>query len=305
MKSTTRRDFLKMMGMTGAACLACAAPLSASTAPAGESETAIAMLYDATRCVGCKACMAACKRVNMEQNNLSYEYLPTDGDKLWDAPKDLSGDTRTVIKLYKESDTRFSYVKHSCMHCTKPGCVSACPVKAMTKDPVTGVVAYNKNACIGCRYCQVACPYNIPRFQWDKALPQIVKCDFCKDTNLKTKGLPACGETCPVGAIAFGKRTDLLAEAHKRIKENPDRYIPKVYGEKEVGGANHLYLAAFPFQKLGLPELKEESPAAFSEHIQHTIYKGFIAPVALYGTLAAIALRNKKKQEDLGHGEDD
>ncbi|MRR38183.1 hydrogenase 2 operon protein HybA, partial [bacterium] len=242
---------------------------------------------------------------NMDQNNLSYEHLATDGDKLWDAPKDLSGDTRTIIKLYKESDTRFSYVKHSCMHCTKPGCVSACPVKAMTKDPVTGVVAYNKNACIGCRYCQVACPYNIPRFQWAKAIPQIVKCDFCKETNLKAKGKPACGETCPVGAIAFGKRKDLLAEGHKRIADNPGRYVNKVYGEKEVGGANHLYLAAFPFDKLGLPTLKEESPAALSEHIQHTIYKGFIAPVALYGVLCAVALKNKKEQDKLGHGEDD
>ncbi len=305
MKSTSRRDFLKIMGLTGAACLAGAAPLCAATEQGGDENTAIGMLYDATKCVGCKACMSACKRANFDQNNLSYEHLATDDDKLWDAPKDLSGDTRTIIKLYKESDTRFSYVKHSCMHCTKPACVSACPVKAMTKDPVTGVVSYNKNICIGCRYCQVACPYNIPRFQWSKAIPQMVKCDFCKETNLKTKGLPACSETCPVGAITFGKRKDLLDEAHRRIAKNPDLYVHKVYGEKEVGGANHLYLAAFPFEKLGLPVLPEDSPAAFSEHIQHTIYKGFIAPVALYSVLCAVAMKNKKDQEKLGHGEEE
>jgi Fe-S-cluster-containing dehydrogenase component len=262
------------------------------------------MLYDATMCVGCKACMAACKRANFDQNNLSYERLASDKEGLWDAPLDLSGNTRTVIKLYKESDTRFSFVKHSCMHCTKPGCVSACPVKAMTKDPVTGVVAYEKGNCIGCRYCQVACPYNIPRFQWDKAIPQIVKCDFCKQTYLKENGKPACADTCPAGAIAYGKRKDVLAEAYRRIKESPDRYQGKVYGEKEAGGGNHLYLAAYPFRKLGLPELPEESPAELSEHIQHTIYKGFIAPVALYGVLAAVALKNKKAQDNAGHGED-
>ena len=83
----------------------------------------------------------------------------------------------------------------------------------MTKEPVTGIVDYNKNTCIGCRYCQVACPYNIPKFQWEKALPQIVKCDLCKNTNLREKGISACAETCPTGAIKFGKRKELLEEA--------------------------------------------------------------------------------------------
>lgn len=302
MKSQSRRGFLKTIGMAGAACLTGAGVVSAST---GESSTAIAMLYDATKCVGCKACMAACKQTNKDTGNLSFERKLTDEDGLWDAPRDLSGDTRTIIKLYKESDTKWSYVKHSCMHCAKPACVSACPVKAMTKDSYTGVVAYDKGNCIGCRYCQIACPYNIPRFQWDKAIPQIVKCDFCKQTHLKEKGTPACADTCPVGAITFGKRVDLIKEARKRIEAEPNKYINKIYGEKESGGANHLYLAAYPFDKLGLPNLKEESPAELSEHIQHTIYKGFIAPAALYGALCFVALKNKKKQDKQGHTEDD
>jgi Fe-S-cluster-containing dehydrogenase component len=293
-----------MVGLAGAACLTGASPLSASQG-AQESATAIGMLYDATRCVGCKACMTACKRANKDVSNLSYERKPSDDEGLWDAPRDLSGDTRTIIKLYKESASRWSYVKHSCMHCTRPACVSACPVRAMTKDEHTGVVAYDKGNCIGCRYCQVACPYNIPRFQWNKAIPQIVKCDFCKQSHLKEKGITACADTCPAGAIAFGKRTELLAEARRRIAAEPDRYLKRVYGEKEAGGGNHLYLAGVPFEKLGLPVLPEESPAVLSEHVQHSIYKGFIAPVALYGTLCAIAMKNKKKQDKQGHTEDD
>jgi ferredoxin len=167
----------------------------------------------------------------------------------------------------------------------------------MTKDPVTGIVDYSKDTCIGCRYCQVACPFNIPKFQWARTVPRIVKCDLCRNTNLKEKGIPACAETCPAGAILFGKRQDLLAEARARLKQQPMRYVPHIYGEHEIGGTNHLYLAALPFDRLGLPVLPSEAPASFSEHIQHMIYKGFIAPIALYASLCCIAIRNLKKGE--------
>jgi Fe-S-cluster-containing dehydrogenase component len=240
--------------------------------------------------------MSTCKRVNGDYGSLSYEKASFDKDSLWDAPQDLSGSTRTLIKLFKESEREWSYVKYSCMHCQKPSCVSVCPVSAMTRDPETGIVDYNKNTCIGCRYCQVACAYNIPKFQWEKTIPQIVKCDLCKNTNLLKKGISACAEVCPAGAIKFGKRKELLEEARTRLQDNPDKYIAKIYGELETGGTNHLYLAAMPFTKLGLPELKPEAPAEFSEKIQHTIYKGFIAPVALYSTLCFIAVKNMKRQ---------
>ncbi|ABQ26134.1 hydrogenase 2 operon protein HybA [Geotalea uraniireducens] len=296
MKNKSRREFLKLVGVTGAGLLTGAATASGSEGLHVNNEE-IGMLYDATKCVGCKACMAACKRVNGDYGSLSYEKAKFDPDGLWDAPTDLSGSTRTLIKLFKESESRWSYVKYSCMHCQKPSCVSVCPVSAMTKDKVSGVVDYNKNTCIGCRYCQVACAFNIPKFQWEKSIPQIVKCDLCKNTNLREKGISACAEVCPVGAIKFGKRKDLLQEAKTRLRENPDKYIAHVYGEHEAGGTNHLYLASMPFNKLGLPDIKPQAPAEFSEKIQHTIYKGFIAPVALYSTLCFIAVKNMKKHD--------
>jgi Fe-S-cluster-containing dehydrogenase component len=300
MATPSRRDFLKILGITGAALLV--GRQEASASEHGITDDEIGMLYDATRCVGCKACMATCKRVNGDYGALSYERAPFDEDGLWDAPQDLSGSTRTLIKLYKESESRYSYVKYSCMHCQKPSCVSVCPVSAMVKDEKTGIVDYHKDACIGCRYCQVACAFSIPKFQWEKSVPQIVKCDLCKNTNLKKKGITACAEVCPVGAITFGKRRDLLVEARKRLAAAPSTYVNHIYGEHEVGGTNHLYLAAFPFTWLGLPELPDKAPANFSEKIQHTIYKGFMAPVALYGTLCFIALRNQKKQESPEEG---
>ena len=297
MGKPSRRQFFKIMGATGAALLTGRSGATASEQHHVNNDT-LGMLYDATKCVGCKACMSACKRVNSDYGSLSYEQAAFDADGLWDAPQDLSGSTRTLIKLFKESDKEWSYVKYSCMHCQKPSCVSVCPVSAMTRDNITGTVDYNKDACIGCRYCQIACAFNIPKFQWDKAIPQIVKCDLCKNTNLLKKGITACAETCPVGAIMFGKRKDLLEEANKRLQENPGKYVNHIYGEKEVGGTNHLYLSGMQFNKLGLPILKEDAPAEFSEKIQHTIYKGFIAPVALYGTLCFVAVRNMKKGQD-------
>jgi Fe-S-cluster-containing dehydrogenase component len=277
-------------------------PVVASTAHLPDNDQ-LAMLYDATKCVGCKACMAACKRVNADSGGLAFEHANFDKDDLWDSPEDLSGSSRTVIKLARWPGKGWSYVKYSCMHCQKPSCVSVCPVRAMTKDPVTGAVEYRKSTCIGCRYCQIACPFNIPKFQWERSIPQIVKCDFCRSTNLKEKGMPACAETCPTGAIAFGKRGDLLRNAKARLESEPGRYVQHIYGEHEAGGTNFLLLAAVGFDVLGLPSLPSKAPAELSEKIQHTIYKGCVAPVVLFGALCFLARRTEKRMS-AEHGAD-
>jgi Fe-S-cluster-containing dehydrogenase component len=293
MKKANRRNFIKTLASAG---LLGSGALAAASEPGKQpNNEELGMLYDATRCVGCKACMAACKRVNGDYGGLACEPAKFDTDHLWDAPEDLSGDTRTIIKVGEDGDRR-SFVKHSCMHCQKPSCVSVCPVSAMTKDKVTGIVDYNRNTCIGCRYCQIACAFNIPKFQWDRTIPQIVKCDLCRNTNLKTKGVPACAEICPTGAITFGKRAELLRDAGNRLAENRDKYVPRIYGEHEVGGTNHLYLAGLAFDKLGLPTLPSAAPSVFSEKVQHTIYKGFVAPVVLYSVMGGIALMNLKQR---------
>jgi Fe-S-cluster-containing dehydrogenase component len=291
----TRRTFLKALGLAGLLNRAIGLARAESAHAARADE--LGMLYDATRCVGCKACMVACKRVNAAKDGLAPERARFDADGLWDAPEDLSGSTRTVIKLARGDGTRWSYIKYACMHCQKPSCVSVCPVRAMTKDPATGIVEYRKSTCIGCRYCQVACPFNIPKFQWDRTIPQIVKCDLCRSTNLAARGLPACAEACPVGALTFGKRADLLREARSRLRQFPSNYVPKIYGEHEAGGTNLLYLAALPFSVLGLPDLPAQAPAELSERIQHTIYKGCVAPVVLFVSLCLIAVRNQKQRD--------
>ncbi len=287
-----RRNFLK--GLAGAGAGIAASPLISVDASARENkmvgEAHVGMLYDATKCIGCKACEKSCKRAN---------DLPAELDKnsLYDAPRDLSAKTMNIIKYYHGSEGS-SYVKRQCMHCVDPSCVSGCPTDALNKG-TDGIVTWDKDACVGCRYCQMDCPYNIPKYQFDDYYGEIVKCELCKTTNLAKSGQPACTEACPTGAVVYGRVKRLLAEAKNRIKESPHLYIDHVYGEKEGGGTSVLYLANVPFEKLGLPSLPDESQASISEGIQHTLYQGLIAPIAIYAGLAAFAFKNRS-----GHKED-
>jgi len=283
-----RRNFLKAVaGSGGLVALTGASDVLASHTAKTLGDDALGLLYDNTKCIGCKACVYACKEVN----GLPPEH--TSPDKLWDDPIDLSAKTRNIIKLYREGDKSY-FIKRQCMHCVDPACVSACPVQALRKRPGDGIVTYDKKACIGCRYCQVACPFLIPKFEWDKPFPVISKCDLCFEARVSKGQQPGCTSACPTGAVIFGKTKDLLKEARRRIENNP-KYIQHIYGEREGGGTQVLYLSAVPFTDLGLPALSEDSPAAFSEGIQHGIYKYMIAPVVVLGFLSFITYRNLKK----------
>ncbi len=313
-----RRDFLKIAAGSGLV-LATGDPVFAREPEKLPSE-AVGILYDATACIGCKVCQVACK----EKNEMPAEHSAPEA--IWDDPVDLSSKTLNIIKVYKDgtgenkdSETNgFSFIKRHCMHCVDPSCVSACPVSALKKDPQNGVVSYNEDACIGCRYCQVACPYNIPKFEYDKPFPKIRKCQLCNHRYKEGK-YSACCEFCPTGASIFGKVTDLLEEAKKRlalkagdyynypvahIKSGVKSYRPvskyqnHIYGEKEGGGTQYLMLAGLPFAKLGMPELGEKSDASFSEGIQHTLYKGMIAPGVILAGLLFAAYRSTRNKDE-------
>lgn len=247
----SRRKFLKLAGagLGGAALAAAPAPVKAVSPPgkSGAAENSVSMLYDATMCVGCRACQVACKR----RSKLPYE---TDPQQLYEMPMDLSSNTWTMIKAYKGNEG-VSFVKNQCMHCIEPACVSVCPVAALEKLE-SGPVIYHAERCIGCRYCMAACPFGIPKTQWEKVLPLIQKCDFCADRLAKGEQ-PACGEACPTGALITGTRGKMLETAHTRLQNNP-RYFQHVYGENEVGGTSMLYLSAVSYAALGFPVLKSQ-----------------------------------------------
>jgi Fe-S-cluster-containing dehydrogenase component len=283
-----RRTAFKLAFATVAAAVGTAAkPLSASV-PLAAPADAVGLLYDTTKCIGCKACVVACREANGLEPDTSWS------GGLYQAPLDLNEKTKTVIKLYDDGEHR-SFVKAQCMHCVDPACASACMLGAFKKREF-GIVTYDVNYCIGCRYCEVACPYGVPKFQWSKAAPKMVKCELCNHRLAQGK-IPACAEVCPRQAVIFGKRDELLAEAKRRIAENPGKYVQKVYGETDGGGTQCLYVSHVPFERIGLPTLTEQSTPTLQRTIQHSIYRGFAAPVALYGLLGMVMLRNRKSGE--------
>jgi Fe-S-cluster-containing dehydrogenase component len=288
-----RRTLLKGAAAVGAgAAVSTAVSAEASGVRPVAPPDAVGMLYDATKCIGCRACVTACKTANNMRGNL------------YDPPKDLDGDTKNIIKLY-EGDGEKSYMKQQCMHCIDPGCVNACMIGAFKKREY-GIVTWDPDRCIGCRYCQVACPYNIPKFEWDTAVPLIVKCELCNHMLARGEE-PGCCQACPKGAVIFGTYEELLAEARQRIADRPELYYPagdpQIFGDTEGGGTQVLYLANVDFEKLGLPELGDEGVAAQARNIQHGIYRGFIAPVALYGILGAVLWRNRRSAKKEGSDE--
>ena len=294
--AVNRRCALKLLAGAGAATAAAAGGALAAAERREPPAEAVGMLYDTTRCIGCKACVVACR----EANGLPPETGAWP-DGLYDAPVDLSGGTKNIIRLYQE-DGRRSYVKNQCMHCVDPACVAACMLGALRKDE-QGVVYWTGNRCVGCRYCQMACPFNIPKFEWTSLNPKIVKCEMCRHLLAKG-GIPACVRVCPREAVIFGKRHELLAEAKRRIAESPGKYVPRVYGEHDGGGTQVLYLSHVPFESLGFPELGQDPVPNASRAIQHTVYKGFLAPAALYAVLGFVLLRNRRRAPADGHGEE-
>ena len=318
----TRRHFLKGVLAGGAAVAgAVAAPEVCARETHTRPPEGLGLLYDATLCVGCKACVAACKEANNNPPEFSTE------DHLWDTPLDTSGYTFNLIKVYRNGtmETKdaevngYAFMKTSCMHCADPSCVSACPVSAMLKDPVTGIVSYNPDACVGCRYCVAACPFGIPKYQYDSPTGKIGKCELCRH-RYKDGHYSACAEVCPTGATLYGKTSDLLAEAKRRLAlkpgstttyprgrlDGPDQswegpvgnYIQHVYGETEYGGTQVLKLSAVTFEKVGMPNLPPHSSVATSEGIQHSLYGGLVLPVVALGALSFIAKRTVKHDDE-------
>lgn len=194
-----------------------------------------AILYDATLCINCKQCEAACA----EKNHLRYDDAV--------AAEDRQSEHKFTVVLNKNE----KYMRRMCMNCSDPACASVCPVAALKKT-AEGPVTYDAERCMGCRYCMLACPFNVPKYEWGQLKPRVRKCDMCSERV--AAGQPtACTAICPTGATKFGERDALIAEAQQRLKEHPENYIPYIYGLNEVGGTSVLLMSGVAFEEFAYP----------------------------------------------------
>lgn len=245
-----------------------------------------AILTDVTKCNGCLECVSACKEAN---------HLGMDVPRVWDKNDGLSAENWTSIIAKPDNH----YVRKQCRHCLEPACVSVCPVGALQKTDL-GPVIYDSGKCMGCRYCMMACPFGIPRYDWDKTVPHVEKCIMCYD-RIREGKQPACTEACPQKATIFGDRAELLKEAHKRIRENPGKYINRVWGENEVGGTSVLYISDIDLDFLTYQTQPVDKPLpGETEAAMEAVPYAFVGMGGLMLGLNWIIRRRMKLSEETG-----
>lgn len=265
-----RRDFFKVMGVTGLT-IAVGNQLNANTKGNNEIEFS-GILYDSTRCVGCRTCEYECAAAHGLPEPLAEV----------EAVRKTNETCNTVVNTFK-TDKGDVFIKRQCMHCNEPACGAACLTKAMFKNP-SGPVTWNADKCMGCRYCMISCPFDSPKFEYHSANPKIQKCDMCFE-RLKTEASPTCVANCPNEALLYGKRRDLIKEARKRICEKPELYNDHIYGEHEAGGTGWLYLSPVSFDQLGLnTAIQQSSYPALTKGFLYSVPSVFVlVPSLLLG----------------------
>ncbi|MCB0804163.1 MAG: 4Fe-4S dicluster domain-containing protein [Bacteroidales bacterium] len=285
-----RRNFFRVLGLTGAT-LTIGTDLKANQEQDENHEPVefYGILYDSTMCVGCQTCEFICA----ETHELPE---PTDIPRIGEVRK-TDETCRTVVNAF-DSPIGEVDIKTQCMHCNEPACVSACLTQAMYKTK-EGPVIWRGDKCMGCRYCMVSCPFDVPKFEYHSPNPKITKCDMCYD-RLQEGQLPACVENCPAEALMFGKRSDLIKEARKRIVENPDTYYDHIFGEKEAGGTGFMYLAPVSFDKLGFKtNLQNKSYPELSKGFLYSVPSIFVLwPAMLLGLHEATKNKQIKNEEE-------
>jgi formate dehydrogenase iron-sulfur subunit len=301
--NSDRRNFLKTLagaGITAAIGLNDLAWADVANLPGYPNQ--LGVLVDTTVCIGCRRCEWACKESNRLPNQMSLKEYEK-GQAVFQETRRTSADTYTVVNRFEnpKDSSKPIYVKKQCMHCYEPGCASSCFVKAFTKRPV-GAVTYDASLCVGCRYCMAACPFEIPAYQYYNAFtPQVTKCTFCFERISKEGGVPACVGICPAETMTFGKRTDLIDLAHKKIRDNSGRYVNHVYGEREVGGTSWMYLSAVPFDMIGFrTDLGQVPIPTYSKPFLSLVSPVFITiPALAMGFYSFKRRRDKIAEEEI------
>jgi len=278
-----RRTFL---GVTGAGVAGGLLLPDVAESSAAVPLDGMGMLVDTTECIGCRKCEYACAH---EHHLTELPVEAYEDEQVFDASRRMTANAFTVVNRYPNpaNPEKPIHVKSQCMHCLDPACASACLVGAIRGEE-NGTVSYDAGKCMGCRYCMVACPFQVPAYEYDNALtPKVQKCSFCFERVANEGKIPACAEMCPPMCLTFGNRSELLQVARDKIAADPGRYEDHIYGEHEVGGTSWLYLAGRPFAELGFLKLGTSAPPRLIEQIQHSIFRFGALPAMLFGLLGA------------------
>lgn len=277
-----RRDFVKTLSIVGASTLSGKGLRAEETS--AEKEF-FGVLVDTTKCIGCRRCEVACANEN------GLPRVDDLSDSVFKKRRPTTITQWTVINHYK-TETEGVFVKDQCMHCNQPACAAACLTKALLKTE-EGPIIWREDKCMGCRFCMISCPFEIPKFEYHSAIPKIQKCMMCWERLQEGKQL-ACVEICPVEALLYGSRRDLIKIARKRIVEKPDLYINQIFGENDAGGTGWLYLSSLPFEQLGFRTDLGTTP--YPEYTQDYLYAVPII-LALWPAFL-LALSNATKREE-------
>ena len=281
-----RRNFFRTIAVAGATLA-----VGSSFGAVKSDEEAVefqGMLYDSTKCIGCRACERVCAK--------TYN-LPEPKDEMKAGViRNTTETQRTAISNCITSKGEV-FGKKQCMHCNEPACTAACLTQAMYKTK-EGPVIWRGDKCMGCRYCMVSCPFDVPKFEFHSANPKIQKCDLCYD-RIKSGKIPACAEACPADALTFGTRRELIAEARKRIFESPKDYINQIFGEEVAGGTGLLYLSPAPFNELGLnTKLQNSSYPALTKGFLYSVPSVDVLLPPLLLAIYEATKNNNSKEED-------
>lgn len=279
-----RREFLKTVGTT------VGTTFMGGILKAGEREEdrqPLGVLVDLTRCEGCRVCEFICA----ETHGLPE---PEEDDEVAFAKERNPSDTQWSVVNRYETEKGEVFVKRQCMHCMQPACATACLTRAMYKTP-KGPVIWREDKCMGCRFCMISCPFDIPKFEYHSAVPKIQKCRLCWE-RLENGKQPACVEECPAEALLFGKREKLIEVARERIYKHPDKYVHHIYGEQEVGGTCWLYISAVPFEQLGFRTNLGTTP--YPEYTREFLYGVPIVFTVVPAFLLALSNATRQQKED-------
>ncbi len=262
--------------------------LSATTTPSPVARNPIpttggvAKLIDTSKCIGCKACQVAC----MEWNDVRDEVGENIG--VYDNPSDLTENSWTLMRFAEyenpEGDLEWLIRKDGCMHCEDPGCLKACPSPGAIVQYTNGIVDFNQDACIGCGYCVVGCPFDVPRIS--AADNKAYKCTLCSD-RVAVGQEPACVKTCPTGAIVFGTKEDMKIHAEARIEDLKSRGYDNagLYDPEGVGGTHVMYV----LHHADKPELYNDLPKNPKISSTISLWKGLAKPLSVAAMVAAAA----------------